>query len=121
MSIAAAGGDVTDEELAAAGMSRNAFEAMKAISSGDEEAAIEHVKAMSYPEMEETFTGYIEDGEYDKAKEFLDYLYDAEAIQDPVMYQRWLKMIIAKQHAATDTTVATGGITGGASGTNIIK
>ena len=116
-SIIAAGGTVTDEQLKAAGMSRevaDAKAAMAAIKSGNEEEAYEHVKSMSYPEMETALTDYIDAGKLDEAKGFIDYLWDAELILDEDWYRRWLNKINSGNgHTTTDTTVAPlGGPTG---------
>ena len=106
MNIAAAGGDVSNAQLAAAGMTRTAFEAMRAISSGDEEAALKHVGTMSSTEIIDALEAYAGDGNNTAVEALLDDAYMTERI-DEETYLDWKKKYLRTNgHAITDTTVA---------------
>jgi peptidoglycan hydrolase-like protein with peptidoglycan-binding domain len=105
--IAASGGDATDEQLEAAGMSREAFEAMKAIASGDEESALKHVGAMSSKEIVDTLEAYASEGNNTAVEALLDDAFMTGRI-DEATYLDWKKKYKRdKSHTITDTTVAT--------------
>ena len=116
--IAASGGDATDEQLKAAGMSREAFEAMKAISSGDEESALEHVGAMSSKEIVDTLETYAADGNNTAVEALLDDAFMTGRIDEETYLDLKKKYLRTNSHTITDTTVATpsGGSSGGGGG-----
>lgn len=107
MSVISAGGTPTDEQIEAAGMSKNTVEAMAAVESGNEEEALKGVKSMSYPEMEEALSTYAEAGKYDLAESMIDHLYDAYMISDEEYKKMLARYTKSNGHTITDTTVAT--------------
>lgn len=118
MAILAAGGTPTDAQLAAAGMSKEAAEAMKAISSGDEESALKHVGAMSSKEIVDTLETYAADGNNTAVEALLDDAFMTGRI-DEETYLDWKKKYLrTNSQTITDTTVATpsGGSSGGGGG-----
>jgi|GEM_PF-531032 len=114
MTVLSAGGDVTDEELAAAGMSRKVADAVKVISSatnssssGAEEAALKHVGTMSSKDIIDTLEFYAADGNNTAIEALLDDAFMTERI-DEATYLDWKKKYLrTNSHTITDTTVAT--------------
>ncbi len=114
MTVLSAGGDVTDEELAAAGMSRKVADAVKVISSATnssssvaEEAALKHVGTMSSKDIIDTLEFYAADGNNTAIEALLDDAFMTERI-DEATYLDWKKKYLrTNSHTITDTTVAT--------------
>lgn len=120
MTVLSAGGDVTDEELAAAGMSRKVADAVKVISSATnssssvaEEAALKHVGTMSSKDIIDTLEFYAADGNNTAIEALLDDAFMTERI-DEATYLDWKKKYLrTNSRTTTDTTVGTlGGPTG---------
>jgi peptidoglycan hydrolase-like protein with peptidoglycan-binding domain len=135
MTVLSAGGDVTDEELAAAGMSRKVADAVKVISSATnssssvaEEAALKHVGTMSSKDIIDTLEFYAADGNNTAIEALLDDAFMTERI-DEATYLDWKKKYLrTNSRTTTDTTVAAlGGPTGsgagggGLAGNNMVK
>lgn len=114
MTVLSAGGDVTDEELAAAGMSRKVADAVKVISSATnssssvaEEAALKHVGTMSSKDIIDTLEFYAADGNNTAIEALLDDAFMTERI-DEATYLDWKKKYLrTNSHTTTDTTVET--------------
>ena len=125
MTVLSAGGDVTDEELAAAGMSRKVADAVKVISSatnssssGAEEAALKHVGTMSSKDIIDTLEFYAADGNNTAIEALLDDAFMTERI-DEATYLDWKKKYLrTNSRTTTDTTVAA---LGGSGGQAVIK
>ena len=120
--IAAAGGDVTDEELEAAGMSRKAFDAMAVVSSGDVEAALEHVSSMSSAEIVETMQAYSADGDNTGLSAFLDDCVASGRLTEAQADSYYEKYRKENGHTITDTTVpksSTGSTSSGGRGSGL--
>ena len=107
LAIMANGGTPNEKQLKVAGLTKKTAEAMVAISSGNEEAALKHVGTMSSTEIIDALEAYAGDGNNTAVEALLDDAYMTERI-DEETYLDWKKKYLRTNgHTITDTTVAT--------------
>lgn len=116
MNIIAVGGTPTDAQLEAAGMSKDAAEAMSAIAAGDEEAALEHVASVSYPEAIEILEDYAEDGNMFAAQGFIDDLYLTGRIDETELERLYAKYVDEDDIINTSVNPLSSPVAGGSGG-----
>ena len=114
LAIVANGGTPNEQQLKIAGMTMKTAEAMAAISSGNEKAALEHVASMSSEEIVDAMQAYSEDGNNTGLAAFLDDCVATSRLTEEQADSYYEKYVKNNGHTITDTTVpksSGGGVT----------
>ena len=115
LAIIANGGTPNEMQLKTAGWTKSTAEAYSALSSGNADAALEHVSSMSYGDIIEMVEGFAEDGNMFAVEGAIDDAYLTGRI-DLTEHEKLMDQYY-KPEEATDTTVSTHkNVTGGGGG-----
>lgn len=112
LAVIANGGTPSEQQLEAAGLTKEAAAAMTVVSSGDVEAALEHVSSMSSAEIVETMQAYSSDGDNMGLAAFLDDCVASGRLTEAQADSYYEKYRKENGHTITDTTVpkSSGGV-----------
>ena len=105
LAIMANGGTPNEQQLKIAGLTKETAEAMVAISSGDEKAALEHVASMSSAEIVDAMQVYSENGDNTGLAAFLDDCVTTGRLTEEQADAYYEKYVTNNGHTITDTTV----------------